>query len=169
MKTVCYICQIKMESAFNDCPQCSANLTDTNSEKVILSTAGVKFKSEDEPGTDIVLTLTDKRLIMIDAEKEEKKGGFLSQVGPHGGLIGGAIAGALEGAKNAVDGKPLKIRAIDSIPLGEIASLSVEERKFLMIKNKLFKITTRDNKTLIINPGKKTAQELEEEIRKRIG
>ena len=162
MKTTCHICQLRMESAFDACPQCGANLADPKAETVILSAASVKFKSLEEPGTSIALTLTDKRIIMVDAEKEEMKPGL------SGGAIGGLVEGAIKGARNAVDGKPLKLRETDSIPLCDITSLTVESAGFI-VKFKLFKISAKDDKTYMFNQGKKTATQWEEEIRKRIG
>jgi len=160
-----------MDSEFDDCPQCGAELADPSTETVILSlpTGADQFKSMEELGEPIVLILTDKRIIMIDAQKEEQKSGALSGTGwLVGGIIGAAVEGAIRGAKNAVDGEPLKLREVTSVQLGDIASLTVEESGFLK-KFRLFTISAKENKVYHVAFGKKIAPEWEEEIRTRIG
>jgi len=155
-----------MQSTFDDCPQCGVNLADPKSETIVLSmpTGADRFMSMEELGAPINLILTDKRIIMIDAQKEEQKGGFL---GGQGGLVGGFIAGAIEGARNAVDGRPLKLRDTTSVQLGDIAALSVEESGF-MKRFRMFTISTKDDNVYYVAFGKKIAPEWEAEIRKRM-
>jgi len=160
-----------MESVFDDCPQCGTGLTDRAAETLILSlpTGADRFESMEELGAPIVLILTDKRIVMVDAKEEEKKSGALGGVGwLAGGVIGAAIEGAIEGARNAVDGRPLTLRETTSVPLGDIFSLTVEESGF-MKRFRLFTITARDGKIYYVAFGKKIAPEWEAEIRKRIG
>jgi len=151
-----------MDDAFDNCPQCGTNLADANAERFILSIAADQHETLEELGVNVMLTLTDKRIIMVNAEKEEGSGPV------RGGIAGAFIHGAIEGYKAAVDGKALKLRAITSIQLSDIASLTVEESGFLK-RFRLFTITDKDGKIYYTAFGKKAAPEWESEIRKRIG
>lgn len=169
-KITCHICQLKMEAPSGDeiltsCPQCGTSMAEPHEETQILSDAAVYNKIEGELGENIALTLTDKRVIIVDAEKEEAKGGFLSG---QGGLIGGAIEGAIKGARAAVDGMALNLRETDSIPFDDIASLHVVVAGlFKHLRN--FIIRTKDGKKYDLVLGKKIAPQWEDEIRKKIG
>ena len=169
-KISCHICKLKMEAPSGDealanCPQCGTGMTEPYEETQILSDKAVYNKIEGELGVDIALTLTDKRIIIVDAQKEEVKGGFLSG---QGGLIGGALEGALKGAKAAVDGMALDIKETNSIPLDNIASLHVVVvGLFKHLRN--FIIRTKDGKKYDLVLGKKIAPQWEDEIRKKIG
>ena len=169
-KVKCHICELVMvpaseDDAIQNCAQCTANMADQQAEKYVLSTAAVQMKSEDALGVDIRLILTDKRILIIDAEKEEVKTGFL---GSSGGLVGGAIAGAIAGAKGAVDGAPLKLKDMVSVALDDIVSLTVEAVG-LFKRFRMFKLCTKDSNSYSLVLGKKIAPEWEEEIRRRIG
>ena len=161
MKTVCHICQLKMDNAFDNCPQCGTSLTDTRAESVILSVVADQHETLEELGVNVTLILTNNRVLMVNAEKEESSG-------PVRGGIGGAfIHGAIEGYKAAVDGKALKLRAVTSVQLTDIASLNVEESGFLK-RFRQFTIADKGGKVYYVAFGKKTAPEWESEIRRRI-
>ena len=168
-KIACHVCQLKMEApsgdeALTSCPQCGTGLAEPHEETTVLSDTAVYNKEEGELGVSIALTLTDKRLVIVDAEKEAVQRGAFGG----GGLIGGAIEGAIRGAKAATEGAAIKVKETDSIPLDGITSLEVQAVGLL--KNfRMFTISLKDGKPYVLVLGKKIAPQWEEEIRKRIG
>lgn len=163
MNTKCHICKLEMDTNFDKCPQCEANLLDPQAETVVLNIENATMLNEKrDKETPVIMILTNLRVLMLNNEEEEVKP-------VAGGLIGGAIGGAIAGARAAEnDQQGLKIKDCVAISLETIETLSTKGLGLIKVLF-LFTFETKDGNTYYAVIHKKLAPQWEAEIQKRLG
>jgi len=159
IKTNCHLCHFTMKTPENQetpsfCETCGTNLQNPTDEVSVLETT-ISSEAGGVKADVVTVILTDKRIFFTGEEsgKGEWFGWLL------GGIVGALIAGAISNKK----------RQLVSVKFENIASLNVEFGTKLLNKNsKIFTIHDNDGKTYEFQPGKKEAEQWEEELRKRI-
>ena len=163
IKTSCHVCRLTMQTPGNQeaptyCEYCGTCLQDPSDEVRILDTT-IAGEAGGVKADVVTVMLTNKRVIFT-GEKSESKGQWIGWL--LGGLIGGLIAGAISGAKGSK-------RQTVAIKFENMASLEVEYGTKLLNRNtKFFRIYDKTGNEYAFQPGKKEADNWEEEIRQRI-